>query len=161
VQALSSAGDLVIPSRKAEMHPRIEWQRYKIDRNSVHVLTRLTRSGPQRTKDDWTPSDMQADMPDPTGRVRRHTGGHWPSDCRRQAVETGGWPYAYASSVEARSRQKRWYRSRLPFFWKVPALGRNPQTEVRLGAHSVRWREENSVEQFALQATDVSVPGWK
>jgi len=34
----------------------------------------------------------------------------------------------------------------------------------RLGrpcAHSVRWREENSVEQFALQATDVSVPGWK
>jgi hypothetical protein len=45
VQALSSAGDLVIPSRKAAMHPRIEWQRYKIDRNSVHVLTRLTRSG--------------------------------------------------------------------------------------------------------------------
>jgi hypothetical protein len=45
VQALSSAGDLVIPSRKAEMHPRIEWQRYKIGRNSVHVLTRLTRSG--------------------------------------------------------------------------------------------------------------------
>jgi hypothetical protein len=45
VQALSSAGDLVIPSRKAEMHPRIEWQRYKIDGNSVHVLTRLTRSG--------------------------------------------------------------------------------------------------------------------
>ena len=45
MQALSSAGDLVIPSRKAEMHPRIEWQRYKIDRNSVHVLTRLTRSG--------------------------------------------------------------------------------------------------------------------
>jgi hypothetical protein len=45
VQALFSAGDLVIPSRKAEMHPRIEWQRYKIDRNSVHVLTRLTRSG--------------------------------------------------------------------------------------------------------------------
>jgi hypothetical protein len=38
VQALSSAGDLVIPPRKAEMHPRIEWQRYKIDRNSVHVL---------------------------------------------------------------------------------------------------------------------------
>jgi hypothetical protein len=33
--------------------------------------------------------------------------------------------------------------------------------EVRLGAHSVRWREENSVEQFALQVTDVSVPGWK
>ncbi|HTF79260.1 MAG TPA: hypothetical protein VK620_33985 [Bradyrhizobium sp.] len=27
------------------MQPRIEWQRYKIDRNSVHVLTRLTRSG--------------------------------------------------------------------------------------------------------------------
>jgi hypothetical protein len=46
VQALSSAGDLVIPSRKAAMHPRIEWQRYKIDRNRVHVLTRLTRSGP-------------------------------------------------------------------------------------------------------------------
>jgi hypothetical protein len=45
VQALSSAGDLVIPSRKAEMHPRMEWRRYKIDRNSVHVLTRLTRSG--------------------------------------------------------------------------------------------------------------------
>jgi hypothetical protein len=45
VQALSSAGDLVIPSRKAAMHPRIEWQRYKIDRNSVHVLTRLTRTG--------------------------------------------------------------------------------------------------------------------
>lgn len=45
MQALSSAGDLVIPSRKAEMHPRIEWQRYKIDGNSVHVLTRLTRSG--------------------------------------------------------------------------------------------------------------------
>ena len=45
MQALSSAGDLVIPSRKAEMDSRIEWQRYKIDRNSVHVLTRLTRSG--------------------------------------------------------------------------------------------------------------------
>ena len=43
MQALSSAGDLVIPSRKAD--PRIEWQRYKIDRNNVHVLTRLTRSG--------------------------------------------------------------------------------------------------------------------
>jgi hypothetical protein len=44
VQALSSAGDLVIPSRKAELRSRIEWQRYKIDRNRVHVLTRLTRS---------------------------------------------------------------------------------------------------------------------
>jgi hypothetical protein len=54
VQALSSAGDFVIPPRRAEMHPRTEWQRYKIDRNSVHVLTRLTRSGrckPMHTMD--------------------------------------------------------------------------------------------------------------
>ena len=29
MQALSSAGDLVIPSRKAEMHPRMEWERYR------------------------------------------------------------------------------------------------------------------------------------
>jgi hypothetical protein len=40
VQALSSAGDLVIPSRKAEMHPRIEWQRYKIDR-CAHAIDAL------------------------------------------------------------------------------------------------------------------------
>jgi hypothetical protein len=47
------------------------------------------------------------------------------------------------------------------FFGKSLLLEGNLQTQVRLGAHSVRWREENSVEQFALQVTDVSVPGWK
>jgi hypothetical protein len=45
VQALSSAGDFVIPPRRAEIHPRMELQRNKTDKNSVGLLARLMRSG--------------------------------------------------------------------------------------------------------------------
>ena len=49
MQALSSAGDFVIPPRRAEMHPRMELQRNKTDKNSAGVLARLMRSGWHRT----------------------------------------------------------------------------------------------------------------
>ena len=44
VQALSSAGDLVIPSRKANA-PTNGMGALQVDKNGAHVLMRLTRSG--------------------------------------------------------------------------------------------------------------------
>ncbi len=41
MQALSSAGDFVVPPRRAEIHPRMELQRNKTDKNSVGLLAQL------------------------------------------------------------------------------------------------------------------------